>query len=258
MLSYEQRAALCPNPTSTKLLQIMATKKTNLALSIDLTHKQDVLALTNLIGPEICVLKTHIDILEDFDHQLIDELLRLATLHNFIIFEDRKFADIGNTVKLQYGKGIYQIAKWASITNAHTVPGPSIINGLKQVGLPLGNGLLLLAEMSSKGSLATGQYTNATLQMAIEHKDFVMGFITQRKLIADPVFINMTPGVQLEVSSDDLGQQYTTPWQAIYENETDIIIVGRGIYSKIDPLAMAKEYRAKGWEAYLQRLTKKK
>lgn len=39
--------------------------------------------------------QTHVDIIEDFDHSLIDRLVELSKKHDFLIFEDRKFADIG-------------------------------------------------------------------------------------------------------------------------------------------------------------------
>lgn len=40
-------------------------------------------------------MKTHIDIIEDFEPILIHELQELSIKHDFVIFEDRKFADIG-------------------------------------------------------------------------------------------------------------------------------------------------------------------
>lgn len=41
-------------------------------------------------------LKTHVDIIEDFEPSLIERLQELSMNHDFIIFEDRKFADIGS------------------------------------------------------------------------------------------------------------------------------------------------------------------
>jgi len=221
-----------------------------LAIAVDVTSKSELLRIADIIGPEICVLKTHIDIVEDFDQDLIIELQKLSEKHDFLIFEDRKFADIGNTVKHQYQNGIYHISDWAHIVNAHSVPGPGIIDGLKEVGAPKGRGLLLLAEMSSQGTLAQGDYTQSTLQMARDNNDFVIGFITMRKLLDDPTYINFTPGVKLVEGGDGLGQQYNTPERVIKEQGSDIIIVGRGIYESQYPIAEAKKYREAGWKAY--------
>lgn len=254
MLTYAQRIPLCINSTARELLALMEQKKTNLALSADVTSKAELLRLADSLGPKICILKTHIDIINDFDAELVQRLQGLAKLHQFMIFEDRKFADIGNTVQLQYGQGIYRIADWAKITNAHTVPGAGIIAGLKKVGLPKGNALLLLAEMSSKGNLMNEDYRHQTVAMAEANLDFVMGFITQRRLSEQEGLINMTPGVQLNAGGDALGQQYITPEDAIITRQSDVIIVGRGIYEAADPLSVAEEYRRRGWEAYQRRV----
>ena len=248
-LTFLQRSELCTNPTAKKLFALMENKQTNLAVAADLTSSQALLELADKIGPEICVLKTHIDILEDFTCEITKELRLLADKHQFLIFEDRKFADIGNTVSHQYRGGIYHIADWADIINAHVVPGPGIIDGLKEVGSPLGRGLLLLAEMSSIGTLAHGPYTNEAVKMANNHPDFVIGFIALKKLADDPHWIYMTPGVQLSQGKDSLGQQYQTP-ESVIQSGSDVIIVGRGIYGSKDPQSQAQVYRNIGWQAY--------
>lgn len=232
----------------------MADKQTNLAVAADVTSKAQLLKLAEQVAPHICILKTHIDIVHDFDQDLITQLTHLAREHNFLIFEDRKFADIGNTVSLQYAQGIYHIADWAPITNAHIVPGPGIIEGLKKVGLPKGNGLLLLAEMSSKGTTAHGEYSKKNIELAKQHHDFVIGFISQHRLVDDPTILHMTPGIKMAAGKDDLGQQYNTPHTAIVDHGTDVIIVGRGIYQADDPALEAKSYRDAGWDAYQQTL----
>lgn len=250
MLTYSQRADSSLNPTGHKLLRLMDEKKSNLAVAADVTSKNQLLELAEALGPEICILKTHIDILEDFTPDLPHKLKSLAQKHRFLIFEDRKFADIGNTVKWQYQDGIYRISDWADITNAHIIPGAGIIEGLKQVGLAKGRGLLLLAEMSSIGTLAKGRYTEQAVEWASEHAEFVIGFICTRKLSDTPAFIHMTPGVQLKSGRDSLGQQYFTPEKVIGEQKSDVIIVGRGIYDATNPLIEAKNYREAGWLAH--------
>lgn len=254
-LSYADRAKL-PNihPLASKLLMIMEEKHSNLCVSADVTSSAELLQLADTLGPSICVLKTHVDILKDYTGAFSQKLQALAEKHNFLIFEDRKFADIGNTVKHQYEGGLYQISSWSHIVNAHAVPGPGVVKGLSSVGKPLGRGCLLIAQMSSQGSLATGEYTRAVLKMAEEQADFVIGFICGSKISKRPEFIHMTPGVQMQAGGDVLGQQYTTPEEILHNKGSDVIIVGRGILEAPDRLKAAESYRKSGWEAYTKRL----
>ncbi|KAK3739794.1 hypothetical protein QZH41_000699 [Actinostola sp. cb2023] len=253
-MTYEARAKVAKHPVAKQLFEIMSTKSTNLAVSVDLTKGGDILELVDKVGPHVCLVKTHIDIIEDFTPEFLTSLGELAEKHKFLLFEDRKFADIGNTVKHQYSQGIYHIADWAHIVNAHPVPGEGVITGLKEIGGPKGRGCLLVAEMSAQGNLATGDYTKAAVDMAINHSDFVIGFITLKSLVDDPEFIHMTPGVKLTQGGDTLGQQYLTPAEVVGKRGSDVIIVGRGIYHADDPIKTAVEYKEAGFKAYLERI----
>jgi uridine monophosphate synthetase len=132
--------------------------------------------------------------------------------------------------------------------------------------VPFLRSILLLAEMSSAGHLMTPEYQKQTVNIARNHRDFVMGFIAQRSLNSEPDdnFITMTPGCQLpppgqegKKLGDDLGQQYNTPHKLIFEQGCDIIIVGRGIVRAADQKAEAERYRQAAWSAYEERVNKK-
>jgi len=43
------------------------------------------------------VLKTHADIIDDFSQTTIKRLKEVSRRKNFLLFEDRKFGDIGST-----------------------------------------------------------------------------------------------------------------------------------------------------------------
>lgn len=258
-LTYEARVDHARCPIAKDLLTIMATKKTNLCLAADVTKCIDVLNAAEAAGPYICVLKTHIDVIEDFNDDFARSLTALAEKHKFLIMEDRKFADIGNTVSLQYSSGIFKISSWAHLVTVHSLTGPSILKGLKNA---LANssekrGVFLLAEISSAENLISAQYTEATSKLAENETDadFVAGVVCQnRDVVKNAGLLQLTPGCKIDTVTDGLGQQYNTPEYVIKEKGADIAVVGRGILSATDVQSAAKLYRDRLWAAYCERV----
>lgn len=95
--SYHERASL-PNtsPVAAYLLRLIEIKKTNLCVSADVNTTRELLQLAEEVGDSICMLKTHADIINDFGPRTIEGLKEVASRKNFLIFEDRKFGDIGS------------------------------------------------------------------------------------------------------------------------------------------------------------------
>ncbi|KAF4126404.1 uridine monophosphate synthetase [Geosmithia morbida] len=402
-MTYAQRSEATTHPLTAYLFKLMDLKASNLCLSADVPTARELLYLADKIGPSIVVLKTHHDMVAGWDYDQETgtgaKLSALARRHGFLIFEDRKFGDIGNTVELQYTSGSARIIDWAHITNVNMVPGKASVTSLANAAArwleripyqvktsvtvgtprmegeefddeegdsnnnnnnnnnsnkderdgkndkddchlqspdnnsnilqfngdgngkqpqpgegrkgsivsittltqqyepahsprlhqaiseeegallhgieeaPLNRGLLILAQMSSKGNFMNAEYTQACVEAAREHKDFVMGFVSQEALntLPEDDFIHMTPGCQLppehdedgnpdegqqqqQAMGDGKGQQYNTPGKLIGICGADIAIVGRGIIKAGDPEHEADRYRSAAWKAYTERV----
>jgi len=131
--TYRARASLpTTGPLASYLLSLISVKQTNLCLSADVETSAELLQLAEDVGDSICVLKTHCDIVVDWSDRTAQALREIAKRKWFLIFEDRKFADIGETVQKQYTSGHHRIALWAEITNAHVIPGPAIVTALEK------------------------------------------------------------------------------------------------------------------------------
>lgn len=223
----------------------MEEKNSNLCVALDRTKKQQILDLAEEIGNEIILLKTHIDIVEDFDSSFLPDLQAIADRKRFFLFEDRKFADIGQTAYLQFCHGVHRIGRWADLVNAHIIAGEGTLQALCK-GMTPHQGLLLIAQMSSKGNLAQGGYTKKCVELARQFSACCIGFICQERLIQDPGFLHLTPGIKMEKGKDSLGQC----WRTLKEVDTDIPIVGRDITEAFNPASKAKEYRKEAWHIY--------
>jgi uridine monophosphate synthetase len=246
--SYEQKLEHAQHSVSKKLLETALAKKSNLIASADVTTTQELLDLAEKVGPHVIALKTHIDIISDFEYEkTIVPLKALAEKHQFLLMEDRKFADIGNTQELQFTSGVFKITDWADFVTSQVIGGFESLDCFKNVGV------VAIVGMSSKGALTTASYREEALKVALSHPN-VIGGVSQNQIPEE--LLLFTPGVNLADSGDGKGQQYNTPEHVFKMLHSDFIIVGRGIYKAEDPETAAITYKNEGWNAYVNSLQK--
>ncbi|CAH8557655.1 unnamed protein product [Heterobilharzia americana] len=204
--------------------RIIKSKQSRLCVAIDTSDPCELLKLTDQLGPEICAVKLHLDILQAIEHpeMVIKGLCDLSSKHGFLIVEDRKLADIGQTVLNQLLYGVYKIAEWCDMVTVHCLPGPGLFEAFRKVNQKLiENGknhqitALVVTEMSCQGTLTTESYMGQCVDLIKTNSDIIGGFVAQHPIpgldTRQSTISYWVPGIKLVNSNDDLGQSYNTP-----------------------------------------------
>lgn len=55
--TYAERAARHNNPAAKSLLETIERKKSNLCVSVDVTDRNDLLKIIDIVGPYVCLVK---------------------------------------------------------------------------------------------------------------------------------------------------------------------------------------------------------
>ena len=259
---WGERWNSCSNILSKEYMKLAIEKKSLLILAADKRTIGDMLTLIEEVGDYVTVIKTHVDLIEDWTYNKWMEVVDLSKNKNVLLFEDRKFADIGKISREQMG-GIYSINKWADIVTSHLISGPDIVDGLDSAwkDVERKGGVFLLAQMSSRGNLLSPEYSDHVINLGIGKKDVVMGYIGNgsspnevrdlRGKVGDSQMI-WTPGVNLNAGEGELGQRYGDPYEVIIAG-SDGIIVGSGIHKSESPASSAKMYAEISWKALTER-----
>ncbi len=221
------------HPIGQRLLNIANTKKSNLIASVDLTSAQKIIKFLSIVGDDICAVKLHADIITDFSENFILELKSLSEKKQFLIIEDRKFADIGNTQLLQLSQGIYSIASWADMVTIHVIAGEASLKAIQDWDTVNKPALIPILEMSSKGALTDNDYIEKCKQFLYNYTD-VIGAVCQSTALKTG-FLKFTPGINLSAKEDNKGQNYNSPAFAIENLQSDFLIIGRGLYLSDNP-----------------------
>ena len=167
------------------LSSIINEKNTNICLAADVPTLNDLINIINTVGEYICILKIHSDMYKDFNDDIIKQICDLKEKYNFKIWEDRKFADIGQVMKRQFEDS--GISEWADIISVHPISGKKSLEQLINIDI------ILIAEMSSEGNLMSKEYQKNVIEIA-ESTNNIIGVVSQHKL--SDKLLHFVPGIK--------------------------------------------------------------
>ena len=150
---WKERWESATLPMARQYMELATQKQSLVCLAADRPTMKELNDLLDAVHPFIVALKTHVDMVDDWTSEDWKAFCKKANHLGLLIFEDRKFADIGKISEKQM-LGLYNIASWSDLVTAHLISGPDIVDGIQAAweGKGRSGGVLLLAQRAQSAA----------------------------------------------------------------------------------------------------------
>ncbi|MGB1568170.1 MAG: orotidine 5'-phosphate decarboxylase / HUMPS family protein, partial [Candidatus Poseidoniaceae archaeon] len=93
--AWKERWEASTLPMAKTFMEVACRKQSLVCLAADRYTMAELFELLTAVGSSIAALKTHVDLVADWTAEEWNRFCILAQEMDLLIFEDRKFADIG-------------------------------------------------------------------------------------------------------------------------------------------------------------------
>ena len=229
----------------------MPEGRKRIAVALDASERERILALARLVGPEVGVLKVGLEAFCAHGPSLVAEVAALAP-----VFLDLKLHDIPNTVG---GAAAAAARTGASILNVHAGGGREMMRAAGErareaaaaAGLPAPK-VIAVTVLTSLDAAALGEVglsgspREAALRLALLARESGLdgvvcspGEIEAIRSACGPEFLLVVPGIRPAGSDAGDQKRIATPALAARAG-ADLLVIGRPITGAPDPAAAAR------------------
>ena len=252
---------LVENDFNKRLSNIIKTKKTTVCLSLDTYSWSKGKDILEKCAPYICMVKLHLDLLLDWNHEATQQILEMSKKHNFMILEDAKLDDVPQIVEKKVYEGYHKFGNWVDAVTMNTVNFLDNSNAIlrsskknRHEGVYKDLYCIPVGQYNILNSLVDKNYVSNFKNKLLDEKDdrFKVRTIIQQTLYkTSNEFLRMTPGV-VESEEDfifnDDKLRYRSIESAMVRDRNHVVIIGGNIITNEDPGDKCKSCSEKSWE----------
>ena len=202
------------NPITNKQTKVLPVKNSNLIVALDVDTWDEAKKHIINLGEYVTGFKFHFDLIDGIDFK---ELRDLHVKYNFVVLNDRKYADVPHINQKMSDK-----IDFPYIFN--------IVHAISGIDSFPSGPIIIVLEMSNNNTLITPEYRNKVIQQT-ENIPNLVGYVSQHKWWNSDKLC-FTPGIKNEKDIT-----------SAKERGADIIIVGRSIINDANPKKRANDLR---------------